>query len=145
MAHDFKKFPELLTSQFNFYYMDSPHKQITENFEAHIIKVHDGDTVTLQTDFRNFSFPLRMANIAAKEINENGEESRDWLASQVLGKDVTVIIDKNNRVGKYGRLIGIIMESGLDINKQSILQGMSIPFGTRQHSIPTLNQIGETI
>ena len=141
MAHDFKAFPELTNGQFTFYYFDSPHKQITENFNAQVIKVHDGDTVTLSVDFRSFDFPLRLANIAAKELSEGGHDSRDWLKSEIEGKDVSIIINKNNRVGKYGRLIGIIMANGLDMNKQSLLMGKSVPFGQREHSIPTINEI----
>ena len=45
MAHDFKQFPELTNSQMVMYYFQSPHKQITEPFEAKVVKVTDGDTI----------------------------------------------------------------------------------------------------
>ena len=32
MPHDFINYPELTNNQMNFYYFESPHKQITENF-----------------------------------------------------------------------------------------------------------------
>ena len=93
MAHDFKNFPELTNNQMTFYYLDSPHKQITEDFEARVVEVHDGDTVKLQTDFRDFIFNLRLSNIAAPEIKEQGgPESQKWLESEVLNKDVMILV-----------------------------------------------------
>ena len=72
LDHDFKNFPELTNSQLKVFYFDSPHKQITEDFVATVVKVTDGDTVRLETDFRAFTFPLRMAEIAAPELGEGG-------------------------------------------------------------------------
>ena len=45
MPHDFKLFPELTNSQMQIYYWDSPHKQITKNFMAKVLRVKDGDTI----------------------------------------------------------------------------------------------------
>jgi len=51
MAHDFKKFPELTNNQMQIYYFESPHKQITEDFKARVVDVHDGDTIKVEVDF----------------------------------------------------------------------------------------------
>ena len=37
MAHDFKKWPELRNSQMALYYFESPHRQITEDFDYILI------------------------------------------------------------------------------------------------------------
>jgi len=129
MAHNFKDYPELTNSQLRFYYFESPHKQITSDFEGHIVKVHDGDTVTIECEFRDFTFPIRMADIAAPELNEvGGLESQSWLEDKLLNQDVRVEIDYNNRVGKWGRLIGRIKQLGMDVGKESLINGYSKPF-----------------
>ena len=127
--HDFKKHPELRNNQLDIYYFESPHKQIFENFKAKVIKVTDGDTIRVETDFRNFDFPIRLAKIAAPELDEGGLESAIWLRDKLLGKQVEILINKNNRVGKWGRLIGEILSEGFNINEASIREGQSIPFG----------------
>jgi len=130
MTHDFKKFPELRNNQFDFYYFESPHKQITENFIAKVVDVHDGDTLRVEVDFRNFTFPIRLSYIAAPELGEDGgRESRDWLAEQVLGEEVQIVINPFNRVGKWGRLIGNIIHQGMNINYMSRDLGFSTQFG----------------
>ena len=131
MAHDFARFPELANSQMSEYYWESPHKQITEDFRAKVIKVHDGDTITLRTDFRNFDFPLRFLNTNAPEMSEGGEESRDWLRRRILGEDVDIQIDLRQRVGKFGRLLGIVFHAGMNVNDESIRAGMATDFNRR--------------
>jgi len=80
-------------------------------YRAHVLKIYDGDTITVRVDlgFHTHRIErLRLARINAWEVR--GEErpaglvARDWLRSQILGKDVIVqtIIDKT---GKYGRYI----------------------------------------
>ncbi len=70
--HDFKRFPELTNSQMQIYYFESPHKQITEPFMAKVVKVTDGDTIRVTWAERDFNFPIRMAEIAAPELDERG-------------------------------------------------------------------------
>jgi endonuclease YncB( thermonuclease family) len=133
MAHDFKRFPELRNNQMAVYYFESPHKQITENFTAKVIKVSDGDTIRVETTFRDFDFPIRFANIAAPELKERGGiASQRWLESEILNKEIEVIVDRNNRVGKWGRLIGEIISGGFNINEESLRKGFSVPFGKVQ-------------
>ena len=84
--HDFKKFPELTKAQLELFALTSPHLQLTEDFFATVVKVHDGDTVTLRIPERDFDFPLRFLDIDAPEMNDGGEVARDWLSDQVLGQ-----------------------------------------------------------
>lgn len=139
MAHDFKKFPELTNNQMNLYYFDSPHIQITEDFDAKVTNVHDGDTVTLEVGWRDFTFPLRMSNLLAPELNEEGGiRSRDALKDLIEGAMVEVIINKMNRVGKYGRLLGEIRYRGLDIGEEMKANGFAKNLNEEQLGIKDL-------
>jgi len=120
--HDFKKFPELTNNQMKTFYFDSPHKQITQDFIAKVIGVHDGDTIRVKTDFRNFSFPIRFLGTDAPELDEEGgKESQSWLENQILGEEVQILIDPSNRVEKWGRLLGEVLFQGMNFNELSIL------------------------
>jgi endonuclease YncB( thermonuclease family) len=135
MVHDFKAFPELTNRQMEVYYFDSPHMQITEDFTARVVKVIDGDTVKLRTDFRDFDFPLRLAYIAAPELNEPfGLESAQWLRDRVLGEEVEIIIDPKNRIEKFGRLLGTMIARGININQESLDEVQSIRFSELESS-----------
>ena len=138
--HDFVKYPELTDAQMPELGFTSPHQQITEDFDATVVRVHDGDTVTLSTDFRDFNFPLRMADIDSPELNEGGEEAREWLKGQIEGEDVQILIDRNNRVGKYGRLIGRIISRGIDVGMMELTLGIAKAFGKKNEGkIPEIN------
>ena len=100
--HDYNKNPELSDAQLEMLQFSSPHQQITEDFNAIVVKVHDGDTITLQTTFRDFNFPLRFLDIDAPEMSEGGDIAKEWLTNRLLGEHIKVEINKKNRVGKYG-------------------------------------------
>ena len=126
--HDFKKFPELTNNQMQFYYWDSPHKQITDGFIGKVVKVTDGDTIRVMTDFRNFDFPIRLRGINAPEMKEGGAQSKNWLESQILNEEVYIGIDRTNRVGKFGRLIGDVILGGQSMSELSLMLGYSEVF-----------------
>ena len=133
MAHDFKKFPELTNSQMQIYYWDSPHKQILESFIARVEQVTDGDTIRVKWSERDFDFPVRMLNIDAPETNTpNARKSLNWLADEILGEYVEIVIDIKQRVGKWGRLLGTIIHLGRNINETSLELGYSVPFGSEE-------------
>ena len=132
MPHDFKKFPELANSQMQFYYFDSPHKQILNDFRAKVVKVTDGDTIRVTCDFRDFNFPIRFARIDAPEKDTpEGVISKKWLEKLLLNEEIDILIDKNNRVGKWGRLIGEILHDGINVSQLSLSFNYSIPFGSK--------------
>jgi len=127
MAHDFKRFPELTNSQMGRLYFESPHQQIAEDFWAKCEQVTDGDTIRVTCPFRDFSFPIRISNILAAELNEEGgRDSKLWLKSQIEGEEVEIIVNKHNRVGKWGRLLGRVRHMGFDIGELSKMEGKSI-------------------
>ena len=140
--HDFKAFPELTNNQIQFYYWDSPHKQILEDFRAKVARVIDGDTIRVLWNERDFDFPVRLLNIAAAEINEpGGVRSRERLKSLIDNEEIDITIDINNRVGRWGRLLGTIYHSGLNINEQMIREGFAVAWQDRKgHTIPDFKQ-----
>lgn len=142
MAHDFNKFPELTNAQFDFYYFVSPHRQITEDFTAEVVKVIDGDTIIARWYGRDFDFPVRLSNIAAPEKKERGGvESQKWLEKEILEQEVTIKINPNNRVGKWGRLQGYVVHRGIDMGLLSVMHGHSKLWEDRKvGSIPNLEQ-----
>lgn len=129
--HDYTAYPELTNAQLNDFGLSSPHQQIVEDFRATVIRVHDGDTVTLRTTFRDFDFPLRFLNIDSKELNDGGEETKEWLKDKILNQSVQVLINSKNRVGKYGRLLGRILFNGMDVGEEEIYLGLAKPFDSR--------------
>jgi len=132
MAHDFERFPELTNAQLDLYYFQSPHKQIFEPFSAKVIRVHDGDTITVRWRERDFDFPVRFSNTAAPELSEKGgKESRDWLKSILEGKVVDVVVDPDNRVEKFGRLLGLVYFNGFDVGVESVFTGHGLEWNNR--------------
>lgn len=143
MPHDFKKFPELRNEQFDIYYFQSPHRQITEDFNARVERIIDGDTIEVSWQERDFKFPVRMAGTSAPELNERGGlESALWLRNQCLGKEVEIKIDFRNRVGKFGRIIGEIILDGLSLNQASKDYGAAVEFQpSGRGEIPDISSI----
>lgn len=126
MAHDFKNYPELTNAQMDIYYFESPHKQLTEDFEATVTRVKDGDTIEVKTDLRNFVFPIRLANTAAPEMSEaGGQISKSWLEDKLQNQEVTILVDRNNRIEKWGRLLGEVILMGININNQLVAENLA--------------------
>jgi len=139
--HDYDEFPELSNKQIEEYGFTSPHKQIVEDFRATVVKVIDGDTVRLGTDFRDFTFPLRILEINAPELSEGGEDTKEWLKSKIENAEVEIKINPNQRVGKYGRLLGKIHLNGLDIGQEMLFLGLVDEFGSSDADlIPKINK-----
>ena len=140
--HDFKRFPELRNSQMELHYFQSPHRQIFEDFNATVVKVHDGDTITIETEFRDFKFPLRLSEIDAPELNEeDGAKAQSWLEDQILDQEIMVLVNEFNRVGKWGRLLGEVVFRGVSINEEMIRQRFAVKFEDRdKDKIPDLEE-----
>lgn len=129
---DFKRFPELTNSQMQLYYFSSPHKQITEDFFAKVIRVTDGDTIQVTMEERDFDFPIRFLDINAPEMNEaRGKSVKDWLANRILNQEVEIKIDRNNRVDKWGRLLGHVFHRGMDTGSEMMHLGLVTRFEAR--------------
>ena len=141
-VHDFKRFPELTDAQFPELYYDSPHKQIKESFRCEVIKVIDGDTIRVRVDWRDFDFPVRVLEINAPELNEpRGHDVKDWLVDRIEGEEIDILINRKNRVDKWGRLLGKIFHRGLDAGQEMMHLGMVTSFEARHEGkIPDINR-----
>ena len=141
--HDYKRFPELSNAELAILEFTSPHVQIKEDFVALVVRVHDGDTITLRTTFRDFDFPIRLLDIDSPELNfSGGPEAQRFLENFILGKEVDIIMDRKRRVDKWGRLLGKIMFHGLDMGEDMIRNGHATTFEARRESlVPELNEI----
>jgi len=117
-------------------YMESPHKQIFENFKAKVKKVSDGDTITLEWEERDFAFPLRIKDIDAPELNiKGGHAAKEYLQNLIEGEDVEIVIDPKHRVEKWGRLLGDIIFNGTLVSEDMVRMGLASPFGRRREGI----------
>ena len=67
--------------------------------------------------------------------------ARDWLSERVLGKRVLVHVSRDNRVGKYGRLIGELFVNGFNVNDEMMRRLIVVPFGSKTHRIEPLSKI----
>lgn len=140
--HDYKSYPELTNAELEVLGFSSPHKQITEDFYARVVKVHDGDTVTLSVDFRSFDFPLRFADIDAPELSQGGDFTRDWLSGKILGCEVFVMIDSFNRVDKHGRLLGRVFYNGMNLGDEMLQLGLVVPYGFKNEGfVPDIDRV----
>ena len=121
MAHDFVNFPELRSNQMDFYYFQSPHKQIFEDIRVKVTKVIDGDTIRARWVQRDFEFPIRVLDVDAPEMNEEkGQEVQSWLEKKIEGEMIDIIIDRFRRVDKWGRLLGHLFHRGTDIGAEMV-------------------------
>ena len=86
-----------------------------------VIAVHDGDTITLQTEANKKK--IRLAGIDAPELKQPyGVESRAVLREAVLDRQVQV---ETTKADKYGRVVGKVIVDGQDINLKQVQSGMA--------------------
>jgi len=139
--HDFKTFPELTNAQMEVYYFASPHKQMTENFMARVVKVVDGDTIRVTCDARDFDFPIRFLEINAPEMSEGGRKAKEWLSALILNAEVEILMNAKNRVDKYGRLLGSCFFGGLNIGEMMMSLGLATSFeGRNEGKLPIVEK-----
>lgn len=123
--HDWRKFPEVSINSTLFY--ESPHPQIIENIFVEVVRVKDADTIEVRWNERKFLFSVRLVDIFAPEKNTwDGRRGRTWLKSKIHGQKVELIINPNNRIGKWGRLLAVVMHGGSNINEELIREGYAI-------------------
>ena len=108
-----------------------------------VIKVYDGDTITIATrlsykDSPLYRFPIRLkgidsAEIKSKNVNEkmHAKIARDALSELILHK--TVII-KNIENEKYGRILADVYLDEICLNEWMIEKGYAVKYdgGTKQ-------------
>lgn len=90
--------------------------------EGRIVRVTDGDTVTL-LDANNHQHKIRLAGIDAPESQmPYGRKAKTYLASLVLGQHVIAHVHKLDR---YGRTIATLMLGAQDANLAMVQAGMA--------------------
>lgn len=123
--HDFKRFPEIRNDEMDQFLFMSPHPQILENLLVKVVKVHDGDSIRVEWDRRDFDFPVRLRNIDAPELDtKEGILSRDWLAERILGEHVYLNIHPR-WIDWWGRLMAKVELGGIDIGEEMIMAGVA--------------------
>ena len=84
--------------------------------DGKVIKVADGDTITILTDKRK-QIKRRLHGIDAPEKKQAyGEKSREFLSSLIAGKIVNI---KEKHTDRYGRTVGVVYYNNTDINKST--------------------------
>ena len=89
-------------------------------FQAVVISVHDGDTITVRTDE---TIKIRINGIDAPELKQPfGQASKQAMSGLVYGKTVTIKPGKKDR---YGRLLARVEVSGKDTSLTMVDLGMA--------------------
>lgn len=115
-------------------------------YRAHVTKVYDGDTVTVDIDL-GFSMMLKglkvrligidTAEMKSKDakLKERATLARDWLRSKILDQDVYL---ESAGLDKYGRWLGKIhTKDGACCNDELINLGLAISYdgGTKNQEL----------
>jgi endonuclease YncB( thermonuclease family) len=86
-----------------------------------VVKVSDGDTLTLLVDRKQVK--VRLNEIDAPESKQAfGERSRKSLGEMCAGQQATVSYLGRD---KYGRVLGRVQCQGLDANAEQVRRGMA--------------------
>jgi endonuclease YncB( thermonuclease family) len=89
-------------------------------FEAKVIAVYDGDTITVRTDE---TIKIRLDGIDAPELKQPfGQASKQSLSGLVFGQTVTIKPGKKDR---YGRLLARVEIAGKDASLTMVETGMA--------------------
>lgn len=90
-----------------------PLAAVAATLAAHVVGVHDGDTITV-LDAERKQHKIRLAGIDAPESRQAfGNRSKESLSRLVFGKDVQIEWTKRDR---YKRIVGKVWTSSPDAN-----------------------------
>lgn len=91
------------------------------SFEAQVIRITDGDTLTVRAGEKNFR--VRLHGVDAPERGQAfGTKARDFLADAVAGKAVALrVLD----VDRYGRLIAEVLVGTTNWNLELLRVGLA--------------------
>jgi endonuclease YncB( thermonuclease family) len=91
------------------------------DFVGRVVKVSDGDTVTVLVENRQVR--VRLDAIDAPELKQAfGSRSQQSLAEMCAAKSVRVI---ERGLDRYGRTVGWIICDGVDANSEQVRRGMA--------------------
>ena len=93
-----------------------------ETLEGKVIKIADGDTLTLLTP-SNQQVKIRLAGVDTPERKQPfGNKAKQALAKLAFQKQAIVEVETKDR---YGRTVGVVFVNGLNVNAEMIGQGMA--------------------
>lgn len=103
-------------------------------FEAVVTKISDGDTIKVKVLGFKKTLSVRLLNIDTPEKNfkqqtqgEAAEVAAQRLAELIpQGSSVEIQVDRRP-IDIYGRVLGYVRKSNLDINLQMVREGMAMP------------------
>ena len=91
------------------------------DFIGKVVKVADGDTITVLRDSEQIK--IRLACIDAPEkAQPYGSAARQSMSEMLFGKEVRVVEQGRDR---YGRIIGRVYQGDVDVSAKQIKQGMA--------------------
>ena len=100
-------------------------------YNAKIISVYDGDTVTAEIDLGfkiKITEKIRLIRINTPEVRGEEKElgliSRDRLRELILNKNVIIKTQKDKK-GKYGRYLGEIIINDMNVNDWLVTEGLA--------------------
>lgn len=94
--------------------------------QGKVIRVADGDTLTILIEPIKLDMPVRLSGIDAPEKGMPfGQVSKQSLSDLAFGKQVVIEWGKKD---KYGRLVGKVMVDGQDINIEQLRRGLAWHF-----------------
>jgi endonuclease YncB( thermonuclease family) len=93
-----------------------------DTITGRVVGVSDGDTITV-LDSAHVQHKIRLAGIDAPEkAQPYGQKSKESLSDLVYRKAVVVEFDK---VDRYGRQVGKVLQDGLDVNLEQVRRGLA--------------------
>ena len=107
---------------------------IPKIYECKVIKVYDGDTITVAAYLNNicYRFSVRLNGIDSPEIKGKSDEekkaaqlSRNSLSEKILNK---IVYLENISIEKYGRLLADVIFMNTNINQWMIDNKYAIPY-----------------
>lgn len=109
-----------------------------------VIKVYDGDTITIATKIHEMSpvyrFSVRLNGIDTPEIKTHSTtekklaiKAKEFLSGMILDKIVEL---KNISIEKYGRLMADVYFEGCSMNSLMIESGYAIEYNGGKKEIP---------
>lgn len=111
--------------------------KVLYHYKATVVNVYDGDTCTVDIDLGLHTWikgeKIRLTRINAPELRgtekTKGLNSRDFLRSQILGKDVYIetFKDKKEKYGRYLAEIWLVDETGklINLNDEMVKNGFA--------------------
>ena len=113
---------------------------------GYVIKVYDGDSITIATQFQFnpnvwYRFSIRLNGIDTPEIKGSTDEekqmaikARDRLADLILHKEVQL---KNISYEKYGRILADIHLNSENINEILLKERYAVPYQGKTKTLPS--------